>query len=169
LVHRFGSAYPDANTWIWDIVLDRKETPVIVHLVRISPLDHRYFYATYDRKLQAWISREAVRGGGGLCLPKEPSYSGGIALDPREASRVYVSTPINPRTGQLTEHWEIYTGTTRDSGRTWKWKAVSENSASDNLRPYVVRNTRDKCCVLWFRGVYRGYTDFETEIVGTFD
>jgi len=169
VVHRYGSVYPNANTWIWDIVLDRKQTPVIVHLVRISPQDHRYFYATYDRKLKAWTSREAVRGGGGLCLPKEPSYSGGIALDPQEPSRVFVSTPLDPRNGQPTRHREIYTGTTRDEGRTWKWKAVTENSASDNLRPYVVRNAGGKHCVLWFRGVYRAYTDFETEIVGVLD
>ena len=60
-------------------------------------------------------------------------------------------------------------GTTRDAGRTWKWKAVTENSAADNLRPYVVRSIRNKHCVLWFRGSYRAYTDFETEIVGVLD
>ena len=169
VVYRFGAVYPNANTWIWDIVLDRKQTPVIVHLVRISPSDHRYFYATYDRELKAWTSREAARGGGCLNPPKEPSYSGGIVLDPQSPSRIYVSTPLDPRNGRPTEHREIYTGTTRDAGRTWKWKAVTENSAADNLRPYVVRSIRNKHCVLWFRGSYRAYTDFETEIVGVLD
>jgi hypothetical protein len=168
-VFRFGSVYPGANTWIWDIALDRRDAPVIVHLVRISSQDHRYFYATYDRKLGTWTSREAVKGGGCLTPPKEPSYSGGIALDPRSPSHIYVSTPLDPRNGHQTEHREIYTGTTRDAGRTWKWRSLTENSASDNLRPYVVRNKKGKHCVLWFRGTYRAYTDFQTEIVGGFE
>ncbi len=72
-------------------------------------------------------------------------------------------------TGQSTEHREIYAGITRDGGGIWDWEALTERSASENLRPYVVRNASGKHCVLWFRGAYRGYTDFETEIVGVLD
>ena len=37
---------------------------------------------------------------------------------------------------------------------------------ADNLRPIVPRAERPEPIVLWLRGTYRSYTDYDLEVVG---
>jgi hypothetical protein len=63
-------------------------------------------------------------------------------------------------------HWEIFRGETRDEGRSWRWQAVTRDSTGDNLRPIVPRTGRRDELLLWLRGRYRSYTDYDLEVVG---
>jgi hypothetical protein len=63
-------------------------------------------------------------------------------------------------------HWEIFRGTTTDSGRTWRWQPVTRDSTADNLRPIVPRTKDRDELLLWLRGRYRSYTDYDLEVVG---
>jgi hypothetical protein len=92
---------------------------------------------------------------------------------PGDPARVYVSTDADPATGAPLvsaadgrRHWEIFAGATGDGGRTWRWQAVTRDSAADNLRPIVPRGNGAGEILLWLRGRYRSYTDYDLEVVG---
>lgn len=64
--------------------------------------------------------------------------------------------------------YELGRGVTDDGGLTFHWTPVTKNSEKDNLRPYVPRRQGGPPSVLWFRGTYRSYTNYDCEIVGLF-
>jgi len=167
-VYGFGSAYPKGRAWVWDIAYEEPGAPVIAHTVKAATNDIRYFYATWDVAGRKWHSRE-IAGAGLFLYRSEQDYVGGITLDPVIRGVVYLSTPVDPRSGRPTPHREIYRGQTNDRGKSWSWEAVTQNSDRDNLRPYVPREHTMKICLLWFRGTYRAYTDYECEVVGLFE
>ncbi|WP_457950069.1 BNR-4 repeat-containing protein [Pseudarthrobacter sp. alpha12b] len=124
--------------------------------------DHRLLYARFDGT--HWSLRPLAAAGPAL-LPHEQDYTGLGAVDPYDLDQVYVSTPVNPRTGETTEHYEIYRGRTRDEGATWEWEAITANSRVDNLRPMVPPGNASVHAVCWFRGTMRSSQSYETEIV----
>jgi hypothetical protein len=63
-------------------------------------------------------------------------------------------------------HWEIFRGATADEGRSWRWQTVTRDSTADNLRPIVPRTEGREELLLWLRGRYRSYTDYDLEVVG---
>ena len=63
-------------------------------------------------------------------------------------------------------HYEIFKGVTKDGGATWNWTPITENSAADNIRPIVPKWSRKNTALLWLRGTYRAYTDYDLAVVG---
>ncbi|UUL75364.1 BNR repeat-containing protein [Pseudarthrobacter sp. Fe7] len=124
--------------------------------------DHRLLYARYDGT--HWSLRPLAVAGPAL-LPHEQDYTGLGAVDPNDLDHVYVSTPVSPRTGEATEHYEIYRGRTRDEGATWEWEAITANSDVDNLRPMVPPGDASVRAVCWFRGTMRSSQAYEAEVV----
>ena len=124
--------------------------------------DHRLLYARFDG--MRWSLRHLAVAGTGL-LPHEQDYTGLGAVDPYDLDRVYISTPVDPRTGISTPHYEIYRGRTRDEGATWDWEAITANSQVDNLRPNVPPGDPSVHAVCWFRGAMRSSQAYETEVV----
>jgi len=134
-------------------------------LQRVQQLDvddHRLLYARFDGS--EWRLHPLAVAGPGL-LPHEQDYTGLGAVDPYNLDRVYISAPVDPRTGEPTEHHEIYSGRTSDGGAGWEWEAVTADSSVDNLRPMVVPGDADVHAVTWFRGSMRSSQAYETEIV----
>ena len=75
---------------------------------------------------------------------------------------VYISTDADPVTGtplisraDKLRHRELYRGTTRDDGKSWKWEALTANSTVDNLRPIVPKWQDPRTALVWLRGNYR--------------
>ena len=124
--------------------------------------DHRLLYARFDGA--RWKLHPLAVAGPGL-LPHEQDYTGLGAVDPNDLNRVYISTPTDPRTGETTEHYEIYRGVTADSGVGWTWEAITDGSAVDNLRPMVVPGDESVHAVCWFRGSMKSSQSYSTEIV----
>lgn len=134
-------------------------------LERVQQLDvddHRLLYARFDGSVWA-LHPLAVAGPG--YLPHEQEYTGLGAVDPYDLDHVYISAPVDPRSGEPTDHYEIYSGRTADGGASWDWEAVTAGSGSDNLRPMVVPGDETVHAVCWFRGSMRSSQAFETEIV----
>lgn len=158
------------RAWPTDIQLDALGHPVITFSARADddPVntagieDHRFFYATEVGG--RWRSVEVADAGPGLTAD-ETDYTGLVAIDPRRTTRIYLSTPINPSTGKRTAHHEIYRGLTDDRGRTWVWRAITRRSTVDNLRP-VVPDWPGHHAVLWLRGTYTTFLDYDLEVVG---
>jgi hypothetical protein len=168
LVHeRADLVYDGRNTgiraWIWDVAADPEGNPVIVYTRLPEEWDHRYHYARWDG--EEWFDVEITPGGGwfpetpeGADEP-EPHYSGGIVLDPEDSSVVYLSRPIG---GVFEiERWE-----TEDGGESWTSRPVTEGSANNHVRPFVIRGQGDSSpIVLWMENrYYRHYLDYDTAI-----
>jgi hypothetical protein len=167
---------PDHVAWVSDLHLDPAGRPVLVYSVQMNAAglgpahpdagkDHRYRYAAWDGK--RWCDQEVACAGARL-YPGEDDYTGNACLDPRDPRVVYVSSNVHIRTGKLNAsgRYEIHRGVSGDKGQTWSWSAVTENSQADNLRPIVPSGDFNGEAVLWLRGKYRSYTDYDLEVVG---
>ncbi len=176
LVYR-GNA--DNVAWTSELHLDVDENPYMGFTVQKNSAglptgrggdDIRYHYARWDGN--TWNQNEIAYAGSRL-YSGEDDYTGNMALDPDNPNILYISTNANPETGEALRssadnrrHYELYKGTTRDNGENWTWTPITENSTTDNIRPIVPKWNRDSTALLWMRGTYRSYTDYDCDIVG---
>jgi len=168
----------DHIAWISDLHLDADLNPYLAFSVHrggtdvpigTGGLDHRYFRARWNGS--EWRVDEIAFGGTRLYW-NEDHYTGNIALDPSDPNTVYISTNADPNTGRPLSsradggrHWEIFRGSTSDGGRTWDWEAITRNSRYDNIRP-IVPEWKEGTALLWLRGTYSTYTNYDLEVVG---
>jgi hypothetical protein len=85
---------------------------------------------------------------------------GNLTLHPINPNIVYLSREVN-------NVFEIEKHETGDSGATWAVTPITQNSAFDNVRPYVPRNLpkNGTPVVLWMENKkYIHYTDYDTSI-----
>jgi rhamnogalacturonyl hydrolase YesR len=160
------------SAWTSSIVTDTKGYPHIGYSVHKSNKDHRYRIATWDGK--QWHDREVAYGGTAL-YGHESSYTGLITLDPLDPSYVVISSDVAPSSGKRHRgKHEIYRSrielTDKIGGVPWlemdiRWEPITWNSRASNLRPIIVRDG-DRRIVLWNRGVYNSYTNYQLDAVG---
>ncbi len=170
---------PDNVAWVSDIHLDRYGRPYAAYSVQkgcaglpenAHGQDHRYRYARWDGS--RWHDYEIAFAGSRL-YPGENDYTGNIALDPTDPDTVYISTDVDPRSGRPLisrrdgrRHWEIFRGRTSDGGRSWRWSPLTRDSTLDNIRPIVPAPEGRYKVVLWLRGTYTSYTNYDLDVVG---
>lgn len=142
--------------WIWDIALDKEGRPVLVFATIADKENHRYHYARHDGK--GWQVHPITDAGVYIDGPAEWCYSGGIVLDHKDPSVVFLSRVVE---GQH----EIERRQTPDGGRSWKTQTITSASQAKNVRPVVVRNHEKEMVVLWMRGRYDFYTRYQTELL----
>jgi len=165
---RVYDAAEAGRAWVWDLDYAADGAPVGVYVAaRDSTVgrDLRYRYARYDAEAETWTEQEIAHAGTHL-YENERHYAGGITLDPSNADRVYASADVHPAGGDPTAsgRYQIYRGERGKDG--WSWTRMTETTAADNLRPYVPRRAEGPPIVLWMRGAYASYTDYDTNIVG---
>ncbi len=153
------------SAWTSAIESDDQNYPHIGYSVYLSNEDHRFRLASWDG--EKWLDREIAYAG--TCLyPRESSYTGLLALDPDDPSNVYISTDVNPSTGEkLSGKHEIFhaqIGNNEDIS-TIDWQPITSNSEHDNLRPVVVSNQGYKV-VLWLYGPWNTYSKYDVDVVG---
>jgi autotransporter-associated beta strand protein len=162
--------------WAWssDLQLDSLGRPVatfsVTKDVAADPkIDHRYHYARWDGA--AWHDHEIAYGG--RQLSNDGHYTGLITLNPNDIDVVFIATDANPVTGVPLQsaadgqrHFEVYKGYTPDSGTTWIWSPVTTDSTVDNVRPVVPKWDASHTALLWMKGTYATYTDYDLDIVG---
>ncbi len=175
----------DHVAWMCDVHLDRDGRPRVVFSVQrggaagrgkrnnsTDGMDLRYHHARWDGA--AWQVHEIAHAGTRL-YAGEDDYSGLAAIDPQQPDTVFISTNADPKTGapliSATDgrrHWEIFRGESSDLGRTWEWTAITRDSTADNLRPIIPiwSEAGGRRIVLWLRGTYRKYTDYDLDVVG---
>ena len=165
--------------WMSDVHMDGKGRPWMGYSLRKGKLsgpseqvgaDHRYRYARWTGS--RWVDNEIAYAGSQL-YRREDDYTGLIALDPEDPRTVYASTNVHPSSANPLisaadgkRHWEIFRGVTRSDGATWTWTAVTKNSTADNIRPVVPIWKNKRYALLWLRGTYRTYTDYDLAVVG---
>lgn len=124
--------------------------------------DRRFFYGRLTGT--KWKVRQLAKAGPAL-WDREQDYTGLGAIDPADLDTLYLSTPIDPRTGARTAHHELYRGRTGDGGTTWGWEPITTDSPVDNLRPIVVPGVPGRTVLLWFRGTMTRSQHYATEVV----
>lgn len=161
--------------WVSDIHLDQNGRAFTAFSTQrdAAGQDLRYHYARFDGT--QWNEHEIAFAGSRL-YAGEDDYTGNIALNPNNPNEVYISTNANPTTGAALvsaadgqRHWEIFKGTTVDGGASWNWQAVTQNSTVDNLRPIIPDWNSEKKAVLWMRGDYTTFTNYDLAVVGIID
>jgi hypothetical protein len=172
-----GSA--DQVAWGMDLTLDADERPVAAYSVQVGSAglptgqggdDIRYRYARWDGS--SWKDFPLAYGGSKL-YSGEDDYSGLASIDPTDANVVYLSTNADPvsgkpliSTGDNKRHYELFRAVTADGGQSWKFTPITKDSTVDNLRPVVPSPGADgRRALLWLRGVYRSYTNYQQELV----
>ncbi|MFK7769517.1 MAG: BNR-4 repeat-containing protein [Mariniblastus sp.] len=161
--------------WVSDIHLDSTGNPYVAFSVQKpgNGTDHRYHYGRFDGA--QWNVQEIAYAGSRL-YAGEDDYTGNIALNPNNPNEVYISTNADPVTGQAlisqsdnNRHYEIFRGTTVDQGQTWQWTEITKNSTQDNLRPIIPEWDSQNRAVMWMRGTYTTYTNYDLAVVGLVD
>lgn len=169
----------DHVAWCSDIVLDATNRPVAAYSVQIGSAgkprgqggdDLRYRYARFDG--DRWNDYPLAFAGERL-YAGEDDYSGLVAIDPDDPRVVYFSTNADPKRGTPLQskadgkrHYEIFRGLTDDGGASWTFEPITQDSTLDNLRPIIpARGPGSWTALLWLRGAYRAYTDYDQEVV----
>jgi hypothetical protein len=166
---RIFTGDPNNVGWIHDLALDDLGRPRLVYSVQKDSAglgrgqgghDLRYRFARWDGK--AWQDGEIAYAGERL-YAGEDDYAGGICVHPDDPQTIFISTNVDPDTGEkLTSgHYEIFRGTMPTGAVKCTWTPVTKNSALDNLRPIVPKWKRGKTALLWLRGKYSSYTNYD--------
>jgi PKD repeat protein len=146
--------------WVHDVAADSAGRPVIVLASFPSASDHRYRYARWTGA--SWEVHEIVAAGGSFREDGgSPYYSGGLTLDHEDPSRVYLSRQVGPGS------WRVEAWTTADGGASWTSQAISPLATDKNVRPVSPRGMGPfggDLGVIWMRGSYPNYVDYETSI-----
>jgi hypothetical protein len=156
----YDASETNTRAWIWDIALDRGH-PVITYTRYPTEDDHIYHYACWQNG--KWVDREVVNSGSWIAslrqgdVVREAHYSGGIVLDQQDPRHIYLAREISGK-------FEIEHRQLLPDGQ-WTTSLITTRSSANNVRPYVVYNTPPKyALLLWMSGVYRHYTEYETDI-----
>ncbi len=172
---------PQHVAWCTNIVLDAQQRPVVVYSVQVGGAglpqgqggdDLRYRYARWDGKV--WQDN-ALACAGTRLYAGEDDYSGLAAIEPDDPNVVYISTNSDPVTcspliseADGLRHYELFRGVTTDGGKNWHWTPITRNSVLDNLRPIRPPSDNRARALIWLRGKYRAYTDYQQQVMGLF-
>jgi hypothetical protein len=160
---RYASAAGAA--WTSETAVDAAGHPHIAYTLYLANHDNRYRLASWNG--EEWIDREVAYAGN--CLyDREASYTGLISMDPVDPAVVFISTDVHPSTGEDSggshEIYRARIGPTDDIS-TIVWTAVTGDSPVQNLRPMILRDG-DRRVVIWNRGDFRTYLNYQLDAVG---
>lgn len=160
---------PARRAWTTDVELDpetaRPHMAFSVREIDGATTTLRYYYARLTAA-GTWQVAPLAHAGSFL-YAAENDYTGLVALDPDDADTLVISTDVDPVTGAAvgTGKHELYQGTTSDGGLTWAWSALTANSTVDNLRPMIPAGGGDVRAIVWMRGTYTTYANYDTDVV----
>ena len=166
---------PNNVAWTCDIHLDDQGHPYIAYSVQKQMDRDRisYRYARWDGR--TWHDHRLAHAGTAL-YEREAHYAGLLALHPADPDTVYIATDAHPTTGRPLisrqdhrRHYEIFAGHTPAAGATWNWTPITQHSSLDNIRPIVPLDNAGRTILLWLRGTYTTYTQYDLDLVGIID
>lgn len=162
------------RAWTIDTAINAEGWPVAVFQARANDdwHDHRFFYAQYDGN--EWHVHQVAKAGPGL-YDAERDYTGLAAINLDDTTRLFISTPVDPRDDTLLDHHELFAGMTNNGGEIWEWEPITPNTTEDNLRPLVPawngrrRGRNKRTALVWMQGDYSTYRSWQTQGVGSLD
>ncbi|MCU1354500.1 MAG: hypothetical protein JWM05_3709, partial [Acidimicrobiales bacterium] len=181
-----GTPAVEVDYWGADIELDPTTGRPVVTFSNRHPgtptvAGKKYVHDAFTARWTgaAWSVARLGFGGDELyagVVGPQPDYTGLSAIDPSNPNRVFLSTDVHPATGvPLTSaadgkvHFEIFEGTSPDAGMTWTWTAVTHDSSSDNIRPIIPVPRDGHWALLWLKGSYPDFFQYDLDVVGIVD
>jgi len=152
------------RAWVFDIVADSEGNPAIAYTRYPSETEHIYHYAWFDGN--NWNDREVVDSGKWFPqtpeekTEREPHYSGGMSIDPTHPHTLYISREVD-------SVFEIEKWVLDIEKNSWVRTPITQHSSTDQVRPYVVKNTpKEAGTLLLWNSVerYIHYTDYRTGV-----
>lgn len=170
---------PTGRAWVWDVQYQKDGKPACVFQVQKDNVtgtgwNHDRIYYYYARWTGTEWQRRFIAQGGRGAYSAEDDYGGGLCIDPVDPRVVYISSnaadpfalgDIDNVPLRANDRYEIWRGFTADGGLTFTWTAVTENSDEDNMRPTVVEGHERTQDVIWMRGQYSTYSNYEMKLV----
>lgn len=153
------------SAWTTDLENNKHGWPSIAYTLYKNNTDNRFRLANWNG--EQWIDREIAYAGPRL-YEIEASYTGLVALDPETPSQLAISTNVQPNSGEdMSSSYEIYLANVsdKDTRETIEWLPLTSNSKVKNIRPTMIVGEGYKI-LLWMRGKFNHFEDFETNIVG---
>lgn len=162
-----GNTHSVSNSaWTAAIAKDSKNHPHIGYTVYHTHDNHQYRVASWNGT--KWNDRQIAFGG--KCLYDiESSYTGLFSFDPENPERIYISTDVNPSTGEFSGGvHEIYTANVgpSDDVTTIQWKAITKGSKYKNIRPIVVAGDGYKVLTWLGNAPWEHFQKYETDAIG---
>lgn len=155
VIYQGGGSRPPA--WAYDVGMGDDGRPVVTYATFPSPEDHRYHYARWTGT--RWLSYEMTASGPTIEKAKgDDYYAGGMVLDSRDSSVVYLSR-------QVAGVYQVERWRTTDGGATWTSRPVTSGN-DGSYRPVSARGPSfgDHHDLFWMTGRYAGWLDFGTSI-----
>ncbi len=162
------SGSSEGRGWVWDLEYDKQGQPVAAFINSADGAtgnDLRYRLAYWDNASAKW-SQSQIAFAGTHIYDREQHYAGGIAIDPENVDQIYISCNIDPVSGKRLPggKYQIFKGKLQEG--SWNYQQLTFDAQVDNIRPIVPRNHKYSDMVIWCRGRYDTYEDYETAIVG---
>jgi hypothetical protein len=144
------------SAWVYDVGVGHDGRPVVLYATFPSAADHRYHYARWNGA--AWVSRQITAAGPTIEKVRDNYYIGGLVLDSRDASVVYLSR-------QVAGVYQLERWATPDGGVTWSTTRITSGSAG-SYRPASVLGPSfgEDHDLFWMSGRYTGWSDYGTSI-----
>ena len=164
-----GSLRRASAAWTADIVVDPATgAPTVAFSVRHADDDHRYWYGRWTGA--AWAVEEIAFAGRAL-YPAESHYTGLITLDPRTAATSSSLPTSRPPPVRRSCRRATVSGTgssaTAGGRPTGRGRGPPHGQLDrDNLRPVLTASESGASALLWLRGRYTSYIDYDLDVVG---
>ncbi len=149
------------NSWVWDVGFDGEGRPVLVFATFPSREQHQYHWARFEN--DRWNDVILIEDAGGsvadttIGLQHQVYYSGGIALDHRAPTTVYLCRE-NDVGGWDLEQW---TGAERGN---WSIHPITSGAVEKNMRPMVPEGAPPFVdMVAWMSGIYEHWENLGSE------
>lgn len=151
LVHDGGS------DWVWDVAAHDDGRPAVAFSSIEDRHSHRYCYASFEDG--RWVVHDLGDAGGSIQGDEEWAYSAGIAIDHDAPSTVYLIRRAGR--GSRLERMTL-------RGGRWETTRLARSKPGvEDLRPTVVRGHEGSGpVVLWLRGRYDHYRDYDLRLLG---
>jgi hypothetical protein len=155
---QFTKVYNDPvgnKAWPWDVqFINGKLRAVYAQFPTNTYADHRYRYASLSGGV--WTDNEICTAGTGIypSAGGENFYSGGICLDPDDATKFYCSRQLSGQTHQL------FRGVTTDGGLTATLTQLTF-AGEKKFRPTKLSGIS---ALSYMVGRYTAYTNYATRI-----
>ena len=153
----YSSASTAVPAWVYDVGVDSDGRPVVLYASFPSATDHRYHYARWTGT--TWISRQITASGPTIeKTGRDKYYAGGMVLDSRNPSVVYLSR-------QVAGVYQVERWQTATAGLSWTSVPVTSDDRG-SYRPVSARGPSfgAEHDLFWMSGRYTGWLDFGTAI-----
>lgn len=155
----YKQSYPDAvaedaphRNWLWEISVQDEQQPVIA-MVRINDKkdSHDYYHVRWDG--EEWKKTFLTNAGGHFhqTPTTEKCYSGGMAIDKRDAMIIYGSVPVDGKHGQV---YELKKYSVTKEGTVASVEQLTFDSPKNNTRPYTLSAKKKDLQLAWMQGDY---------------